>query len=173
MILLRFLKLFGIDVPAHISRLQARFEQRVEVAKDQVRQEVQRAVLVGVLAGVAAVAALSAAGVALFALYRWVLLNYGQFYGLEAVDGVLILVAILLSAVAFLEARSWSAEGVVDQEGQRLGRDAAEAQARPTAWRRQPTRLHGRSRLPTRTPYRHLRIRRPTWWAHCRLSCRA
>jgi hypothetical protein len=33
MILVRLLKLFGIDVPARIAELQARFEQRVEAAK--------------------------------------------------------------------------------------------------------------------------------------------
>lgn len=110
MILFRFLKLFGVDVPARMAVLQASFEQRVEVAKDQVKQAAQRAATVGALAALAALAALSAAGVGLFALYRWVLMNYGQFYGLAAVGGVLIVIAVISFVVALLEARSWSAD---------------------------------------------------------------
>jgi len=110
MILFRFLKLFGIDVPGHLAQLQARFEQRVEVAKGQVTQAAQTAAIVAVLSALAMLAALSAAGVGLFALYRWVLVNYGQFYGLAAVGGVLILSAIILFVGAFLEAKSWSVD---------------------------------------------------------------
>jgi uncharacterized membrane protein len=110
MILFRFLKLFGIDVPAHVAKLQARFEQRVEVAKGQVRQAAQTAAIVVAMSALALVAALSAVGLGLFALYSWVLVNYGQFYGLAAVSGVLILSAIILFVGAFLEARSWSVD---------------------------------------------------------------
>jgi hypothetical protein len=110
MILFRILKLFGVDIPAHMAQLQARFEQRVEVAKDQVRQAAQTAAIVGALSALAMVAALSAVGVGLFALYSWVLINYGQFYGLAAVGGVLIRTAIILFLGAFLEAKSWSAD---------------------------------------------------------------
>ena len=110
MILFRILKLFGIDVPARIAQVQASFEQRVEVAKDQVRQAAQTAAVVAALAAVAGLAVLSAAGVGLFALYRWVLLHYGEFYGFAAVGGVLILIAIILFEGAVLEAKSWSAE---------------------------------------------------------------
>ena len=76
MILLRILKLFGVDIPAHVAQLQARFEQRVEVAKDEVRQAAQTAAIVAALSALAVLAAVSAAGVGLFALYRWVVLNY-------------------------------------------------------------------------------------------------
>jgi hypothetical protein len=37
MMLFRILKLFGVDVPARIARVRAKFEQRVEIARDQVR----------------------------------------------------------------------------------------------------------------------------------------
>ena len=111
MILFRLLKLFGIDVPAHVAQFQASFEQRVEVAKDQVRRAAQTAAVVAALSALGAVALLAALGVGLFALYSWVLLNYGLFYALAAVGGVLILIAIILFAGAMLEARSWSAEG--------------------------------------------------------------
>jgi uncharacterized membrane protein len=127
MILFRFLKLFGVDVPARMAQLQASFEQRVEVAKDQVKQAAQRAATVGALAALAALAALSAAGVGLFALYRWVLMNYGQFYGLAAVGGVLIVIAVISFVVALLEARSWSADSA-GHDGDKPRRVAAESQ---------------------------------------------
>jgi hypothetical protein len=63
MILFRFLKLFGIDVPGHIAQLQARFEQRVEVVKDEVRQTAQKTAIVAALGAVGGLAVLSAAGV--------------------------------------------------------------------------------------------------------------
>ena len=63
MIMFRLLKLFGVDIPGHIAQLQARFEQRVEVAKDEVRQTAQKAAIVAALAAVGGLAALSAAGV--------------------------------------------------------------------------------------------------------------
>jgi hypothetical protein len=129
MILLRLLKLFGIDVPARIAQLQARFEQRVEVARDQVRQAAQIAAVVAALSALAGLAVLAAAGVGLVALYSWVQLSYGQFYGLAAVGGVLILIAIILITGAILEAKSWSAEGAAGDKGQELKPTAAEAQS--------------------------------------------
>ena len=128
MILLRFLKLFGVDIPGHIAQLQARFEQRVEVAKDEVRQTAQKAAIVAALAAVGGLAALSAAGVGLLALYRWVLENYGEFYGFEAVDGVLIVIAVILFVIAFLGARSWWADSA-GHDGHEPRRAAAESQA--------------------------------------------
>jgi len=128
MILLRFLKLFGIDVPGHIAQLQARFEQRVEVVKDEVRQTAQKTAIVAALGAVGGLAVLSAAGVGLLALYRWVLENYGEFYGFEAVDGVLIVIAVILFVIAFLEARSrWGSSA--GHDGREPRRAAAESQA--------------------------------------------
>jgi hypothetical protein len=128
MIMFRFLKLFGIDIPGHIAQLQARFEQRVEVAKDEVRQTAQKAAIVAALAVVGGLAALAAAGVGLFALYRWVLENYGEFYGFEAVDGVLIVIAVILFVVAFLAARYWWTYST-GHDGHEPRRAAAESQA--------------------------------------------
>jgi hypothetical protein len=132
MILFKLLKLFGIEVPGHISQLRARFEQRVEVAKDRVRQAAQRAALVAGLSGLAALAALCAAGIGLFALYRWVFINYGQFYGLAAVGGILTLAAMILFLGAFVEAKSGSD---ANHDGHKLGRVTPQLQAfaNPTA----------------------------------------
>jgi hypothetical protein len=128
MILFRFLKLFGVDIPGHIAQLQARLEQRVEAAKDEVKQTAQKAAIVAALAAVGGLAALSAAGVGLLALYRWVLENYGEFYGFEAVDGVLIVIAVILFVIAFLAARSWWADSAGHDEHEPR-RAAADSQA--------------------------------------------
>jgi hypothetical protein len=66
--------------------------------------------------------------VGLLALYRWVLENYGEFYGFEAVDGVLIVIAVILLVIAFLEARSWWADSA-GHDGHEPRRAAAELQA--------------------------------------------
>jgi hypothetical protein len=131
MILFRILKLFGVDVPARIAQVQAKFEQRVEIAKDQVRHAAQKAGVVAALSALAGIAVLAAAGVSLIALYRWVLINYGQFYGLAAVGGVLILIAIILFAAAILEVKSWSAARPAANKDQHLEPAAAEPDARP------------------------------------------
>src|SRR6202040_845744 len=53
---------------------------------------------------------LAALAVGLIALYSWVALNYGQFYGFTAVGGVLILIAVIMFAAAMIKAKTWSAE---------------------------------------------------------------
>jgi uncharacterized membrane protein len=126
MILFNILKLFGIDVPARIAQVKARLEQRVEIAKDRVRQAAQTAAIVAVLCALAMLAVLSAAGVGLFALYSWAFINYGQFYGLAVVGGVLILIAIILIVSAFIEVKSWSA---ADHDEYTRERGTAESQA--------------------------------------------
>jgi hypothetical protein len=126
MMLFKLLKLVGLDVPRHLSQLRARFEQRVEVAKDRVRQAAQTAAIVAGLSGLAALAALCAAGVGLFALYRWVFIYYGQFYGLAAVGSILTLAAIILFVGAFVEAKSGSG---ANHDGHELGRVTPESQA--------------------------------------------
>jgi hypothetical protein len=83
---------------------------------------------VAAVGAVGGLAALSAAGVGLLALYRWVLENYGEFYGFEVVDGVLIVIAVILFAIAFLEVRSWSADSA-GHDGHEPRRAAAESQA--------------------------------------------
>jgi hypothetical protein len=133
MMLFKLLKLLGIDVHARMVEIQARFDQRVEAAKDQVKQAAQAAAVVAVLSVLAGLAALSAAAVGLFALYRWISLNYGQFYGLAAVGSALILFAIILTAAAILETKSWSAQGAERADNGQSERLKHAAQAEPQA----------------------------------------
>jgi hypothetical protein len=127
--LFNILKLFGLDVPARIAEVRTEIEQRVELAKDHVKQAAQTAGLLAAMFVLAGLAALSALGVGLIALYHWVSLNYGQFYGFAAVGGVLILFAVILFASAVLKAKSWSTESANRAEEKRLKLSANLAQA--------------------------------------------
>jgi uncharacterized membrane protein len=106
----RILKLFGLDVPAKIAEVRTELEERVELAKDSIQQTaLTGAVLVALLA-VASLAALAALGVGLMAIYTWVSLNYGQFYGFTAVGGILIFMTVIMFAIAVSRAKSWPTE---------------------------------------------------------------
>jgi hypothetical protein len=58
----------------------------------------------------AGLAALSAFGVGLIALYSWVSSNYGQIYGFAAIGAVLLLIAIIMYAIAISKTKSWRGE---------------------------------------------------------------
>jgi len=106
----KLLKLFGLDVPARIAEVRIDLEERVELAKDQINQTAQAAGVLAALFVLGGLAALAALAVGLIALYSWVALNYGQFYGFTAVGGVLIFMAIIMFAAAMIKAKTWSAE---------------------------------------------------------------
>jgi hypothetical protein len=106
--LFRILKLFGIDVAARMTSMRAEVERRVETAKEEFTRAARMAAVVAALSAVAAVAALGAAAVGLVALYSWVADNYGHFYGLAAVGGLLVIVAVILLVTAMGEAKSWA-----------------------------------------------------------------
>jgi hypothetical protein len=108
--LLDLLKLFGLDVRAKIAQARTEFEQQVEHAKGRVVREVTIASVLAVMFAVAALSGLAAIAVGLSALYSWVSIHHGQFYGYAAVGGVLVVVSATLSAIGILEAKSWSAK---------------------------------------------------------------
>ena len=106
--LMKTLKLFGLDVPSKIAAVQTKLDERVEFAKEHVKDAARTTAILATLFALAALAILSALGVGLIALYWWVALTYGQFYGLAVVIGALIVVAAALSvsAIVFMKARS-------------------------------------------------------------------
>jgi ABC-type multidrug transport system fused ATPase/permease subunit len=106
----KILKLFGLDVPARTAEIRIAFEERVELVKDHVNRTAQAAAVLAALFVLAGLAALAALGVGLIALYSWVSLSYGQFYGFAAVGGVLIFLAVIMFASAMIKSNSWSAE---------------------------------------------------------------
>ena len=81
------LKLFGLDVRAKIVQARTEFEQRVELAKSRVAHTLTTASVLAVIFAMAALAGLAAVGVGLSALYSWVSIHHGQFYGYAAVGG--------------------------------------------------------------------------------------
>jgi hypothetical protein len=106
--LFKILKLFGLDVPARIAAARQDLERRVEDAAGQVKQAAAMAAMLAVLYALAALAALVACAVGLIALYRYVALTYGEFYGFAAVGGLLIIVAGILFAAALASGKSWA-----------------------------------------------------------------
>ncbi len=108
--LFRILKLFGIDIPARMAEVRIDLEEHFDVARDSVQQAAQTAAALAALFFLASLAALSAFAVGLIALYSWVSNNYGQFYGLAAIGGILLLMAVVMFAIAMSKAKSWRDE---------------------------------------------------------------
>jgi hypothetical protein len=106
----KVLKLFGLDVPAKLAEVRTTLEERVELVKDQVTEQAQATAAIAALFGLAGMAMFAAVGVGLAALYDWIALTYGQFYGYAAVVGVLLLLAATAFAGARTKAKSWTAE---------------------------------------------------------------
>jgi len=104
----KILKLIGLDVPARIAEVRADLERRVEDAAGQVKQAASMAATIAVLYALAGVAALFACIVGLIALFRYVDLTYGEFYGFAAVGGLLVILAGILIAAAMAQAKSWT-----------------------------------------------------------------
>jgi uncharacterized membrane protein len=105
--LFKILKLFGINIPARMAEVRIDVEERFDLARDSVRQATQAGAVVAGLFFLAGLAGLSAVGIGLTALYSWVSTNYGQFYGLAAIGGVLLVIAIIMFASAMTKAKSW------------------------------------------------------------------
>jgi ABC-type multidrug transport system fused ATPase/permease subunit len=134
--LIKTLKLFGLDVPSKIAAVQAKLDERVEFAKDQVKEAAQTTAILAILFALAALAILSALGLGLIALYWWVAMTYGQFYGLAVVIGALIVVAAALSvgAIVFMKARSSDVATRVAKRRLKLALQEAETESvAPTA----------------------------------------
>jgi hypothetical protein len=109
--LLKILKLFGLDVPATIEAAKAGLERRVEQATDHIKQVAQEAAVIAALSAVAMVTALMAVVVGLIALYFWVANNYGMYAGLGVDGGILVVVTVALAATAAVKAKSMALTG--------------------------------------------------------------
>jgi hypothetical protein len=126
--LIKMLKLFGVDIPARMAEVRIDLEERFDVAKDSVEQAAQTAAVLAMLFFLASVAALSAFGVGLIALYSWVSSNYGQFYGFAAIGAVLLFTAIFMFAIAISKAKSWPGESARRVAAKKLELDQARAE---------------------------------------------
>jgi len=129
--LFKFLKLFGINLPARMAEARVDVEERFDLAKDSVEQTAQTVAVLALLFFLAGLAALSAFGVCLTALYSWVSSNYGQFYGLAAVGAILLFIAIAIFASAISKAKSWRGESASRVTAKKL--ELAQARAERVA----------------------------------------
>jgi hypothetical protein len=90
--LFKFLKLFGLDVPAMMNSVKAGLDLRFEHAKDGFTRMAVQAAVIAALFVFAAIAGAMAGGVALIALYQWTAEEAGVYAGLGAVGAALIVV---------------------------------------------------------------------------------
>jgi len=110
--LLKILKLFGLDVSAKIEAAKASFERRVEQATDHVKEVAQEAAVIAAFSAVAAVTATMAAGVGLIALYRWTADAYGAYAGLGVVGAILVVVTVIFATAATARSKSLASHAV-------------------------------------------------------------
>jgi hypothetical protein len=106
--LIKILKLFGLDVSAKIAAARAEFEHRVEEAADYAKRATVTAALAAAFSAVAAFLFIAAAGIGLFALYRVVAEHYGVYAGLGTVAGLLVVGASVLLLAAYTRAQTLS-----------------------------------------------------------------
>jgi uncharacterized membrane protein len=118
--LFKILMLFGIDLPATIARARVGIEERFDLAKDDLEQEGRTAAVLTLLFLLAIVAAISAFGVGLIALYRWVSIIYGEFYGYAVIGSILCCVAVALFAGFISKWNSWPGDSASRAAAKRL-----------------------------------------------------
>ena len=102
----KFLKLFGLDLPAKMEAAKSGLEQRIERATEQIKQVAQETAILAVLSVLAVITSAMAVAVGLIALYRWTADAYGEFAGLGVVGGILVVTAAGLIAVTAIKASS-------------------------------------------------------------------
>ena len=104
--LFEILKALGLDIPARIDALKAKFDQRIEQTTAQVSKVAQQAAVSAALYMLAAVAALLAVAVGLVALFLRMAEAYGVYAGLGVVCAVLLAVAVTLGTIASVRSKS-------------------------------------------------------------------
>ena len=106
--MLKILKLFGLDVSAKMAETRSEIEQRVEEVADFAKQATQTAATVAALSAAAGVLVAMAVAVGLFALYRAVAESYGFNAGLSVVAAVLVVATLILLLIARTKGRALS-----------------------------------------------------------------
>jgi hypothetical protein len=109
--LVRMLRLFGLDVPAKIEEATAGLELRVEQATDYVKQVAEETAMIAAFYLVATVAAASAACIGLMAVYRWMTDDYGPYVGLATDGAVLLVFAAICAGLAVIRRSSLAGRG--------------------------------------------------------------
>jgi hypothetical protein len=104
--LFKLLKLFGLDVHAEIAAVKGEITRRVDDAADRARHLALGAAVIAALATFAGLLFVTAIGVGLFALYRYVEATYGTDVALGILAAVLVGAMLILLGIASLVARS-------------------------------------------------------------------
>ncbi len=104
--LFKLLKLFGLDVKAEIAAVKGEITRRVDDAADRARQLAVGGGIIAALAAFAGLLFVTALGVGLFALYRFLEAAYGTDVALGILAAVLIGAMLILLGIAALVARS-------------------------------------------------------------------
>jgi hypothetical protein len=104
--LFKLLKLFGLDVHAEIAAVKGEITRRVDDAADRARHLALGAAVIAALAIFAGLLFVTAIGIGLFALYRYVEATYGTDVALGILAAVLAGTMLILLGVAFMVARS-------------------------------------------------------------------
>jgi hypothetical protein len=108
--LFKILKLFGLDVKAEIAAVKGEITRRVDDAADRARQLAVGAGVIAALAAFAGLLFVTALGVGLFALYRFLDATYGPDIALGILAAVLIGGMLILLGIAAVVARSLKSE---------------------------------------------------------------
>jgi Putative Actinobacterial Holin-X, holin superfamily III len=125
---LSVLKMLGFDVRAKVEQARAEFEQRVDLAKARIRHAATTASVLAIIFVMAGLAGLTAIGVGLSALFTWVSIHYGQFYGYAAVGVLLVVISTILFIVGMVEAKSWPTESGPSHVGEKITLPANDAE---------------------------------------------
>jgi hypothetical protein len=104
--LFKLLKLFGLDVKAEIAAVKGEITRRVDDAADRARHLAVGAGIIAALAAFAGLLFVTAIGVGLFALYRFLEAAYGADVALGILAAVLIGGMLILLGIATMVARS-------------------------------------------------------------------
>ncbi len=118
--LFKILRFFGIDLSARIAEAWVDVEQRFDLTRDSVERAARTAAVLALLFLVAGMAALAAFAIGLMALYRWVSIEYGEFYGFAVLGAILVSIAVVIFTTAIAKSRSWSDENGRRAEAKKL-----------------------------------------------------
>jgi hypothetical protein len=110
--LFKFLRMFGLDVPAKVAAAKSVIEQRAEEVAQYAGQTVQTAAVIAALSALGGVLGAMAVGVGLYALYRVDADTYGVYAGLGVVGGVLVAGALILFLIARAKGQSLSSRRI-------------------------------------------------------------
>ncbi len=109
--LIKLLKLLGLDIPAKMEAAKASLELRVEQVTNQMKRVAADAAVIVALSTFATLTAVMAFGVGLIALYRWTAEAYGVYAGLGLIGAILVVVTAIAAASAVVKSNALAQRG--------------------------------------------------------------